>query len=66
MSRNWQEGGDFDMFDRSKVSSNGRKHERREKRHSTKNHLKDLKDMVNGGEDIYDAMEDINDEENIK
>lgn len=65
MSRDWRESGDFDKFDRKKVSSNGRKHERRDKRHDTKHHLRDLKDMVNGGEDIYDAMEHLDDEENM-
>ena len=63
MSRDWRDGGDFDKIDRKKVSSNGRKHERREKRHETKHHLRDLKDMLNGGEDIFDAMDDIEGED---
>lgn len=62
MSRDWRDG-DFDKIDRNKVSPNGRKHERREKRHETKHHLRDLKDMLNGGEDIFDAMDDIEGED---
>lgn len=63
MSRDWRDGEDFNKIDQSKVSSNGRKQERREKRHETKHHLRDLKDMLNGGEDIFDAMEDIEEED---
>lgn len=51
MSKNWKDN-DFDGGEKRQASSRGRKHERRGVRHDSKHHLKDLKDMVNSGEDI--------------
>jgi hypothetical protein len=65
VSRDWHDS-DFDGFDRRKISPNGRKQERQKRRHETKHHLRDLKDMLNGGEDIYDAIDDLDDEEKTK
>jgi hypothetical protein len=65
VSRDWNDSY-FDSFDQKKVSPNGRKQERQKKRHETKHHLRDLKDMLNGGEDIYDAIDDLDDEEKSK
>lgn len=64
MSRNWRED-DFDSFERHKSSSRGRKHDRREKRHDSKHHLRDIKDMVNNGEELDDdeLFRDLEDEE---
>lgn len=62
MSRNWNDEG-FGRTEDQRPTPNGRKKDRREKRHDAKNHLRDLKDMVNGGEDIFDVIEEINEEE---
>ena len=64
MSKNWKDNDTFDSFDRGHSSSRGRKHERRGNRHERKHHLRDLKDMVNGGEDIdEDLMDDLEEED---
>ena len=64
MSRNWKDN-DFDGFDKKRVSPRGRKSDRREKRHDSKTHLRDITDMVNGGEDIEvdDMIRDLEEEE---
>lgn len=64
MSRKWSDN-DFDPLDRPHASSRGRKHERRGERHDRKHHLKDIKDMVNNGEDVEvdDIMDTFEDEE---
>lgn len=64
MSKNWKDK-DFDGLEKRQPSSRGRKHERRGTRHESKHHLKDLKDMVNGGEDIEidSIMDDLEGEE---
>lgn len=64
MSRKWSDN-DFDPLDRNHASSRGRKHERRGQRHDRKHHLKDLKDMVNNGEDVEvdDIMDTFEDEQ---
>lgn len=61
MSKN-KNGDDFD-FDDHRPSPNGRKKDRREKRHDAKHHMRDIKDMVNGGEDIDDFIDEIENEE---
>ena len=64
MSRKWSDN-DFDPLDRTHASSRGRTHERRGQRHDRKHHLKDLKDMVNNGEDVEvdDIMDTFEDEQ---
>lgn len=62
MSRNWNDE-DFGRMEDHRPTPNGRKKDRREKRHDAKHHLRDLKDMVNGGEDIYDMIDEISEEE---
>lgn len=64
MSRNWNDH-DFDSFDKKRNTAKGRKSDRREKRHDSKTHLRDLKDMANGGEDIEvdDIIRDLETEE---
>jgi hypothetical protein len=64
VGRNWSDN-DFDGLDRRQPSSRGRKHERRGQRHDRKHHLRDIKDMVNNGEDVEidDIMETFEDEE---
>lgn len=56
---------DFDPLDHHHASSRGRKHERRGERHDRKHHLRDIKDMVNNGEDVEvdDIMDTFEDEE---
>lgn len=63
MSRRWNDESDFDGLDSKHPSSRGRKQERRGQRHDRKHHLKDLKDMVNGGEDIDDIIDTFEDNE---
>lgn len=62
MGRKWNEN-DFDSLDKKHPSSRGRKQERRGERHDAKHHLKDLKDMVNNGEDMDDLLDSFEDEE---
>lgn len=62
MSRNWKDSNDFDGLDRFRPSPNGRRHSRREKRHESKNHLRDIKDMVNNGEEVDEIMENLEEE----
>ena len=52
----------FNGADGFKPTPNGRKKDRREKRQDSKHQLKDLKDMVNGGEDIFDVIDNIDEE----
>jgi uncharacterized coiled-coil DUF342 family protein len=63
VSKNWKDS-EFDDLDRRHASSRGRKHERRGQRHDSKHHLKDIKDMVNNGEDIEidDLIDDLDEE----
>lgn len=64
MSKNWRDD-DLDGYEKRHASSRGRKHERRGHRHESKHHLKDLKDMVNSGEDIEidEIMDDLEGDE---
>jgi hypothetical protein len=64
VGRKWSDN-DFDPLDRKHPSARGRKQERRGVRHDRKHHLKDLKDMVNNGEDVEvdDIMDTFEDEE---
>ena len=63
MGREWNDN-DFSGLDRNHSTSRGRKHERRGQRHDRKHHMKDLKDMVNNGEDVEvdDIMDSFEDE----
>ena len=62
MSRNWNDE-DFGRMEDQRPTPNGRKKDRREKRHDAKHHLRDLKDMVNGGDDIHCLFCAIGEEE---
>lgn len=61
MSKERQGGlGDYDGY---RATSSGRKKDRRDRRHDSKHHLNDIRDLANSGKDFDDLIEEIEEDE---